>query len=219
MNRGLALVARLTAVLGLAVSAGCSTFSDTLPSLTSEPESCPPVVVHECPVCSARACPGAPVVERVVEKPVRVEVPVATTAGELNLPVVGAVEWATLEPPGVRLEARVDTGLEVTSVQVANLQELEKDGTRHVIFDLTDPVSGEVFPVETEVVRRISVKRGDSVVEYRYIVRLWVTVGDERSLIDINLDRRASSDYPLILGRNFLTDVAIVDVSRQHLLD
>ncbi len=158
-------------------------------------------------------------VERIVEKRVEVPVPVAATAGELNLPVLGAVEWAMLEPPALRLEARVDTGLDTTTVKADNIQELEKDGRRHVRFELSDPVSGDVYPVETEVARRISVKRGDSVVEYRYRVKLWVSVGDERSLIDVQLDRKPDSDYVMILGRNFLTDVAVVDVSRRHLLD
>ncbi len=197
----------------------CSSFPETFPDLSAEPQSCPPVPLQECPVCSARACPGAPVVERIIEKPVEVQVPVATTAGELNLPVLGAVEWVTLEPPGVRLEARVDTGLDVTTVKADNILELEKDGKRHVSFELVDPASEATYLVETEVSRRISVKRGDSVVEYRYLVKLWVTVGSERSLIDVHLASRLDSDYPLVLGRNFLTDVAVVDVSRHHLLN
>lgn len=183
------------------------------------PANCPPIPVTECPVCEARACPGAPVVERIVEKPVPVPQSPPATAGDLNLPVIGAVEWATVEPPGARLEARVDTGVDTTSLFTPDIRTLEKDGERYVEFDLVDPESGEVKKVEAELHRSVKLKRSDGTFERRYVVRLWVSVGENRSLIDVSLAERDVSQYPLLIGRNFLTDVAIVDVSRQHLLD
>jgi hypothetical protein len=38
-----------------------------------------------------------------------------------------------------------------------------------------------------------------------------------RARIDVGLSDRDRSDYPMLLGRNFLVDTAIVDVSRDHL--
>ena len=45
---------------------------------------------------------------------------------------------------------------------------------------------------------------------------MWVTVGDSRSRIDVNLADRSGFEYPMLIGRNFLTDTMIVDVSRHH---
>jgi hypothetical protein len=53
--------------------------------------------------------------------------------------------------------------------------------------------------------------------ERRYVVRMWLTLGDIRSRVDVTLSDREDFEYPLLVGRNFLVDSAIVDVSRQHL--
>lgn len=201
------------------ITAGCAGVPEVADEQSGREAACPEIPAQECPVCEARACPGAPVVERVVEKRVEVPTPVPATAGELNLPVIGAVEWVTLDPPGLRLEARIDTGTETTSVHAENVQQLEKDGQRYVQFELVDPESGEVHAVEAELVRRINVKKGESLIERRYVVRMWVTMGEDRSLIEVSLSNRPDFDYPLMIGRNFLTDVAVVDVSQRHLLD
>ncbi|MFV0476902.1 MAG: RimK/LysX family protein [Parahaliea sp.] len=205
----------LLAVLPLA---GCSLFASQRNDST-QVASCPPVILQECPACEAKACPAGPVVERIIEKPVMVPTPVAATAGELNLPVIGAVEWVTLEPPGLKVEGQVDTGLDLTMLYADELQRLEKDGKRYLRFSLKNPESDTLISTESEVLRTIKVRKGDSLVDSRFIVRLWVSVGEERSLIDVSVSKRSDSDYTLLLGRNFLTDVAIVDVSRNHLLD
>jgi hypothetical protein len=199
------------------VLAGCASAPvEQAPAPVAAP-ACPPVPVVECPVCEARACPGAPVVERIVEKPVPAPVPV--TAGEMGLPVIGAVEWALLEPPGLRLEARIDTGAETTALFVDKIRQFEKDGQRHVLFELVDPDTGEAHEVEAELQKRVLVKKGQGGSERRYVVRMWVSLGEHRSLIDVGVSEREDYEYPLLIGRNFLTDIAIVDVSRSHLLD
>jgi hypothetical protein len=48
---------------------------------------------------------------------------------------------------------------------------------------------------------------------------MWVTLGKTRSRIDVNLTNRSNFEYPMLIGRNFLTDSLIVDVSRHHTLD
>ncbi len=52
--------------------------------------------------------------------------------------------------------------------------------------------------------------------ERRYVVRMWVSLAGTRSRIDVNLSDREDFEYPLLVGRNFLVDTVIVDVSRRH---
>ncbi|MBA6411859.1 ATP-dependent zinc protease [Parahaliea sp. F7430] len=209
----------LVAVFTLLALAGCSVVPELEPVSEQVAPLCPPVPVQECAVCEAKACPATVVVERVVEKPVPAAVALPTTAGELNLPIIGAVEWATVEPPGLRLEARIDTGTETTTMLVANIRQLEKDGKRYVLFDLRDPESGDSVEVESALQRKTVLKRSTGPNQTRYVVSLWVSIGEHRSLIDVSLTERHDDDYALIIGRNFLTDVAIVDVSRRHQLN
>ena len=140
----------------------------------------------------------------------------ATTAGKMHLPIVGAIEWVRIEPAGLLLESRMDTGAVTTSVHADNIQLVEKEGKRYVRFVLTDPNRDEKVKQELRLRRRVLIKQSGLPDTRRYVVRMWVTLGETRSRIDVNLSDRTGFEYPLLIGRNFLTDSMIVDVSRHH---
>lgn len=176
--------------------------------------SCRRVEVVELP---ATACPESKVVERIVTKTVTAPLPpMATTAGKLHLPIIGAVEWARVEPADLWVEARVDTGAETTSIHAEDIQLIERDGKRYVSFVLIDAITGSKYPQELRLRRRVLIKQNGGPDQRRYVVRMWVTLGDSRSRIDVNLADRSGFEYPMLIGRNFLTDTMIVDVSRHH---
>ncbi|MEY6431377.1 RimK/LysX family protein [Thioalkalicoccus limnaeus] len=178
---------------------------------------CPAV---ECPICPIESdCPPPKVIERVVTK--TVEVPVKTppeTGGDLDLPIIGAVEWVEIDPPGLRLEARIDTGAETTSIHAEDVKLVEIDGRRFVRYTIIDPVSGERHENEARLRRRVLIKQQDGQHDRRYVVRMWVTLGETRLRVDVTLADRTGLIYPVLIGRNMLTDIAIVDVSRHYTL-
>lgn len=204
----------LLAGLTLAVLAGCASAP---PQPAEGPAACPEPVT--CPVCEPPPepleCPPPQVVEKVVRVPVPAPAPVATTAGDMHLPIIGAVEYATVEPAGLVLEARVDTGAETCSIYAEDIQLVEKEGKRYVRFSLVDD-QGNKVPQEIRLHRRVIIKQEVGEPERRYAVRMWITLGEIRSRVDVNLSDRKDFEYPLLIGRNFLLDAAIVDVSRQH---
>lgn len=202
---------------GLLVAA-CSTTPVEPPAVAVD-RACPPAPVVECPVCEARACPAPPVVEKVITRTVPAPAPAPARAGKLNLPVIGSEEWVTVEPPGLELRARIDTGADVSVLTVRNLRQFEKDGQRFVMFELAGAEGEGPVEVESPVERRLTIKRRDGSSERRYVVQLWLAIGDSRSLIDVALSERGEADFPLLVGRNFLTDVAIVDVGQRYLAD
>jgi hypothetical protein len=178
--------------------------------------NCPTVEVVELPMVQ-QACPKPQVIERIITKTVSAPLPpMASTAGKLHLPIVGAVEWARVEPAGLWLESRIDTGADTTSMHAEEIQLIEKDGRRYVSFVLIDAVTGSRHPQELRLRRRVLIKQSGGPDQRRYVVRMWVTLGETRSRIDVNLADRANFEYPLLIGRNFLTDTLIVDVSRHH---
>jgi hypothetical protein len=166
--------------------------------------------------CPELQCPEPRVIEKVVLKTVTVEPEPATTAGELHLPIVGAVEWAQVEPPGLKMEARIDTGAETTSIHAQDIAVIERDGKRHVQFVLVDPATGDTKAQELPLRRQTRIKQNDAPSQERYVVRMWLTLGEFRTRVDVTLSDRSGFRYPLLIGRNFLTDTAIVDVSRHH---
>jgi hypothetical protein len=197
----------------LLLMSGCSLMSS--PNWPSS--SCP---VPQEPEKMEQQCPAPQVVERVVTKVVPAKLPpMATTAGKMHLPIIGAVEWARVGTSNLLLESRIDTGADTTSIHAENIQLIEKDGRRYVRFILVDSQTGERHEQELRLRRRVLIKQNGGPHDRRYVVRMWVTLGDTRSRIDVNLTDRNGFDYPLLIGRNFLTDSLIVDVSRHHTLD
>ena len=72
---------------------------------------------------------------------------------------------------------------------------------------------------ELRLRRRVLIKQTNGLRDRRFVVRMWVAVGEARSYIDVNLTDRSDFEYPMLIGRNFLTDSLIVDVSRHHTID
>lgn len=136
--------------------------------------------------------------------------PAPATAGELDLQIIGAVEFVTIDPPGLRMEAIIDTAADGTTIAARDIRLLEKDGLRFVNYTLVDPVTGDEHEIEALVRRRTA---------NQYVVQMWLALGDLRTRVEVSLSERSDMSYPVVVGRNLLTDVAIVDVSRRHILD
>ena len=190
----------------------------TLLSPEQQPVAVCPVLGE--PVVTQQQCPPAKVIERIVTKEVPAKLPpMATTAGKMHLPIVGAVEWVAVGRSELMMEARIDTGADTTSIHADNIQLIEKDGRRYVRFVLVEPETGRQVRQELRLRRRVLIKQSNGLRDRRFVVRMWVAVGDTRSRIDVNLTDRTDFEYPMLIGRNFLTDSLIVDVSRHHTID
>jgi len=211
-------ISRIILYLTLNIVAGCSVFEskpEAQQCAATEPVSCP-----VCPGAESLQCPEPQVVEKIVTvtapSPVISAPPKATTAGKMNLPIVGAIEWATVEPGDIRMEARIDTGAEFTSVHAEDIQLVEKDGKRWVHFSLIKPDTAEKVAVERRLRKKIKIRQSDSEKQTRYVVEMWITLGEIRSLVEVTLSDRDHMEYPLLIGRNMLVDTMIVDVSDRH---
>lgn len=194
--------------------AGCQT------TPTAPEQECPVVQATVCPVCEVIQCPTPSVVEKAAAQcdpivPPKCELPPV----EEKHQTIGEKEWAYVEPGGVVLEARIDTGAETSSIHAEDIQLIEKDGKRWVRFSLTDPKTNAKIPLERRLHRRIRVKqKNEETQDRRYVVRMWVTMGDSRTWLDLSLSDREDFEFPLLIGRNMLMDDFVVDISKHHTL-
>ena len=128
--------------------------------------------------------------------------------------VVGELERVWIDPPGASLIARMDTGASSSSLHAAKLVEFERDGDDWVRFEIA--FDGQTTTVERPVERYVRVyQQADVEGTRRPVVRLRVALGDIQDTFDFTLANRAHLDQEVLLGRNFLKDVALVDVGRQ----
>jgi hypothetical protein len=206
----------LTLIIALFVLTGCQTgpFATTGPvAPQQETQICPVIETPTCPVCEVQACPEP---EASAQSQPEQQ---ASNAPEPRLQIIGEREWALVEPGDIVLEARIDTGAETSSIHAENIQLIEKDGKRWVRFNLSNPQTGDAIPLERRLHRRILVKqKADSASDRRYVVRMWLTLGDTRTWVDVSLSDRDDFDFPLLIGRNMLMDNFSVDVSSHHTL-
>lgn len=208
---------KASAVASVLVLAGCQ----SIPGLEPEPApACPIIEPRECPACEVQQCPEPVVIERIVLQPAPEPIPERpVTGGELDLPIIGRVEFVQVEPPGLRLEGLIDTAAAISTISASDISLLEKDGERYVRYSLLDPDTGEAHLLEAPLRRRSMVQHADGSTTRNYVVLMWLALGDSRARVEVILSAKTGMAYPLRVGRNLLTDFAIVDVSRQHALD
>lgn len=128
--------------------------------------------------------------------------------------VVGELERVWIDQPGVEIVARIDTGASSSSVHAANLEEFERDGDEWVRFEWQ--LKERTITTERPVVRYVRViQQADPKGTRRPVVNMFVQMGDVEENFDFTLADRAHLEYQIILGRNFLTDVALVDVGQK----
>ncbi len=133
-----------------------------------------------------------------------------------NKMVVGELERVWLDPPGLSLNARVDTGAFSNSLNAEGLVEFERDGDDWVRFFISGSDDEHNYPIERRVLRWVRVfQQADKLGSRRPIVTMRLLLGDVSENFEFTLADRSHLEYQVLLGRNFLTDIALVDVGRQ----
>ena len=130
--------------------------------------------------------------------------------------VLGELETVWIDPPGLSLNARIDTGATTNSLNAEDMVEFERDGDDWVRFHVRDADSKELIEIEREVVRYVRVyQQADPEGTRRPVVSLRLYLGDVRDPFEFTLADRSHLNHQILLGRSFLTDIALVDVGRQ----
>ena len=128
--------------------------------------------------------------------------------------LLGFVEWVTLEPSGLHLKARLDTGAKTSSLHGLEPEEFERDGEDWVRFKLPLEHRKDDAPqlvLERPVERVVLVKRKGAPPQRRYVVQLPLCLDGTSYQAEFSLTDRSGFIYPVLLGREFLREVAVVD--------
>jgi len=139
----------------------------------------------------------------------------ATLADKL---IVGRREAVWIEDLQLALPARIDTGAETASLDARNIREFERDGDDWVRFDIVHPEGGEPLTLERPVARVVRILQSTSEeAERRAVIELGIVLGDVRQLAEFTLSDRSHLDFQMLVGRNILKDLMIVDVGQVNI--
>jgi len=131
-----------------------------------------------------------------------------------NKIVIGSVEVVKLPNHNVSLNARIDTGATTSSINAQKIKKFERDGERWVRFEIHNH-KGKLITLEKPIYKMVNIKRHEADNQKRYVVKLKLKLDKISIVSKVTLADRSNFDYPLLIGRNVLTDMAIVDVSKK----
>lgn len=129
----------------------------------------------------------------------------------------GWLEQVTVVDAGGRVEAKLDTGAEHSSLHATAIERLVRDGGGWVRFSVRLADGRDVL-LERPLRREVRIKRHDAASQPRPVVRLTLCIGGLSRDVEVNLVDRSAFDFPMLVGRSFLRDQLLVDAGRQYLL-
>ncbi len=133
---------------------------------------------------------------------------------------LGWLERIRLQPWDIVVKAKLDTGAKTAAIHATDIERFNKNGEKWVRFKLAldhrDPKS-ETFLVEKPLERDVTIKlRGTKNNDARPTVKLQFCLGQKRYEALFTLINRSKFNYPVLLGRRFLADIAVIDPASKY---
>lgn len=132
--------------------------------------------------------------------------------------VLGQSEWLWIEAVNRVFPARVDTGATTSSLTAQDIVTLERDGQKWARFTIVpEEGSDNSYEVEAPIARIANIRQSSTnEVDKRPVVRLTIKIGNMTDTAEFTLTDRSHMSYPILLGREFLKDIAVVDVAKKN---
>ncbi|MCU4676295.1 ATP-dependent zinc protease [Catenovulum sp. 2E275] len=130
--------------------------------------------------------------------------------------IVGELEWVYFPIIDEHFKARVDSGATTSSLSAKHIVEFERDGEEWVRFQLLHQVTDlDGREIEAKIERTVRIRQSSSdETERRHVVKLSINLGNLHQIAEFTLADRSDMDYPILLGREFLQDLTLIDVGR-----
>ncbi|MGR5235343.1 ATP-dependent zinc protease family protein [Vibrio alfacsensis] len=155
------------------------------------------------------------------KEPIIVQAPTSIQTTPTHEIVLGSIERVTIDSIKQTFDARVDTGAATSSLNAVDIEEFERNGNNWVRFHLADSTKSEEEKntwIEAPIIRYVKIRQATTEeLERRAVVELWVRVGKIHEKAQFTLADRSQMNHPVLLGREFMRDIAMVDVSRNYI--
>jgi len=137
-----------------------------------------------------------------------------------NKTILGQVEWVYVPTAKSNFRARVDTGAETSSINAAAIERFERDGKKWVRFTLNNEKEDASQIIEARIQRIVRIAQANTIeneTERRFVIKLPVRIGDIAYPTEFTLTDRSHMEFPVLIGRSFMQDVILVDVSKEYI--
>ncbi len=132
---------------------------------------------------------------------------------------IGLTDFISIPDAGIsNIPCKVDTGADSCAIHCERARIREVDGEEYLVFKLLDKkhplYSGQELKLKEFKEMKVKSSFGDF--EYRYQVNLSFKISNKTYTAAFNLSNRRNMKYPALLGRKFLANKFIVDVSKRN---
>ena len=134
--------------------------------------------------------------------------------------ILGQTEWVYVSRAKSNYKARIDTGAATSSINASDIERFERDGKKWVRFTLSHEKGAEPQIIEAKIERIVRITQSTNLEEEserRFVVKLHVRIGDMSPQTEFTLTDRSHMEYPVLIGRTFMRDVILVDVSKKYI--
>ncbi len=137
-----------------------------------------------------------------------------------KLHTVGRIELVDLPIWDItNIEAKIDTGAFTSSLHCHHIEEFKKKDNFWIRFNLLDPEHPSYNDklIELPIFDKREVKSSNGASELRFFIRTEIGMFDNIYKIELSLTDRSEMKYPLLIGRKFIRNKFVVDVSKKNL--
>lgn len=135
--------------------------------------------------------------------------------------ILGWLETTQLMTSGMRIKTKLDVGAKTSSMQAINIEQFQKDGKPWVSFDFTDTDvdtdEEKTLRLEGPLVREVVIKRHGAPNVTRPVVTQEFCLYNQIYRTEFSLTDRGKFNYAILLGRSFLSQVALIDSAESFL--
>lgn len=134
-----------------------------------------------------------------------------------RLETLGYLEHVRIEPLGVVMPAKLDTGATTSSIDARDLEPFKRNGEDWIRFTL--PARGtpnKPVTLERKVVRIVRIKQHGRTAVERPVVEMTFCFGHQKVTAQVSLADRTKYRYPLLLGRNHMRGHIAVDPGHKY---
>lgn len=143
-----------------------------------------------------------------------------TLAKEPAKVITGWVEKIRIEGQNFEVKAKLDTGARTSSINAKNIKSYKKNDQRWVQFTLVlmdNKDNAHEIQIEKPRSRKTNIKNHSGEHDKRHVVDFEICFNGESYTTEFTLADRREYIYDVLLGRQFLKNIAVIDPSKVFL--
>jgi hypothetical protein len=136
----------------------------------------------------------------------------------LNKKVVGRIEKISiLDLELFDLDAKVDTGADSNAIHCDNIEVNGEEVSFVLLDEVHEAYNGKTIVMPLYKIKNVKSSNGE--VQLRASIKVTVKFFGKKYKTIISLTNRADMKYPMLIGRKFLSNKFLVDVSKEYLCE